>query len=80
MVAFLTGSLLFPARSQAGAGCQSPAQSESVARIPDGHGEISAFVASRRHPGTGWMIRDSGKPASLYSLRIANGRPVVREV
>jgi hypothetical protein len=52
-----------------------------MARLPAGHGEISGFVASRRHPGVGWMIRDSGHPASLYSLHFRGRRgPRAREV
>jgi hypothetical protein len=43
-------------------------------------GEASGLVASWQKHGVGWMIRDSGKPASLYSLRFMNGRPIVREV
>ena len=38
------------------------------------------MVASQRHPGVGWMIRDSGRPASVYTFRVVKGRPVVREV
>jgi hypothetical protein len=43
-------------------------------------GEASGLAASWQRHGVGWMIRDSGRPASLYSLRIVGGRPVVREV
>jgi hypothetical protein len=43
-------------------------------------GEASGLVASWQHGGVGWMIRDSGHPASLYSLRLRNGWPVVREI
>ena len=38
------------------------------------------MVASQQHPGVGWMIRDSGRPASVYTFRVVKGRPVVREV
>ena len=38
------------------------------------------MVASQRYPGVGWMIRDSGRPASIYAFRVVKGRPVVREV
>ena len=43
-------------------------------------GEASGLVASWQQRGVGWMIRDSGKPASIYSLRFVNGRAIVREV
>lgn len=73
-------SSLLPADARAGRGCGSPSRSEEFARLPPGHGEISGFVASRRHPGVGWMIRDSGHPASLYSLRFGRrGGPRARE-
>jgi hypothetical protein len=77
----LASSFLFPADARAGGGCGSPSRSDEFARLPPGHGEISGFVASRRHPGVGWMIRDSGHPASLYSLRFRGwGAPRAREV
>ena len=38
------------------------------------------MAASRRNPGIGWMIRDSGRPASIYAFRIVDGHPRVREV
>jgi hypothetical protein len=41
-----------------------------VARMPQGESETSGFVASPAHPGWGWAIRDSGRPASLYALRL----------
>ncbi len=65
----LASTFLVPSESSAGRGCGSPSRSEEFARLAPGHGEISGFVASRRHRGVGWMIRDSGHPASLYSLR-----------
>lgn len=44
-------------------------------------GEVSGLAASSRHPGLGWMIRDSGHPASLYALRLGQrGRATQREV
>jgi hypothetical protein len=55
-------------------------RTERLAPLARGMGEASGLVASWQRPGVGWMIRDSGRPASLYSLRIAAGRPVVREV
>jgi hypothetical protein len=49
--------------------------------LPSGTGETSGIAFSRRHPPWGWMIRDSGHPASLYAVRFrAGGRPLVREV
>jgi hypothetical protein len=45
---------------------------EPMAQLRDGLGEMSAFVASPTHPGWGWGIRDSGRPASLYAIRPKN--------
>lgn len=36
-------------------------------------------MASQVHPGWGWMIRDSGNPASLYSLRLDGSDVTVHE-
>lgn len=55
-------------------------RTQRLSPLARGMGEASGMVASWQRRGVGWMIRDSGKPASLYSLRIVNGRPVVREV
>lgn len=55
-------------------------RTQRLGPLTRGMGEASGFVASWQKHGVGWMIRDSGKPASIYSLRFANGRPVVREV
>ena len=42
---------------------------------------MSGLAASHRYPGVGWMIRDSGNPPSLYTLRLAGGaQPRVREI
>jgi hypothetical protein len=41
-------------------------------------GEVSGLAASKRHPGWGWMIRDSGHPPFLYSLRFVNGEAQIR--
>ncbi|MGH8991123.1 MAG: hypothetical protein ACRDZ7_06305 [Acidimicrobiia bacterium] len=73
VAAVLVATLLCPTEVQAARGCGSPSRSDSVARLPVGHGEISGFVASRRHPGVGWMIRDSGHPPSLYALHFGSG-------
>jgi hypothetical protein len=49
--------------------------------LPPGTGETSGITASGRFPGWGWVIRDSGHPASLYAVRfLPGGRSVVREV
>ncbi|HKN89351.1 MAG TPA: hypothetical protein VJ622_03645 [Acidimicrobiia bacterium] len=37
--------------------------------LPPGTGEASGLVASTRHPGWGWVIRDSGNPPDLYAVR-----------
>lgn len=42
--------------------------------------EASGLAASKRYPGVGWVIRDSGHDASIYSFRMAGNRPVVREI
>lgn len=50
--------------------------------LPAGTGEASGLVASARYPGWGWMIRDSGNPASIYAVRFpaAKARHEVREI
>jgi hypothetical protein len=61
--------------------CGAPSTRTSrIGALAHGMGEASGLVASWQKPGVGWMIRDSGRPASLYSLRFSGGRPVVREV
>ena len=55
-------------------------RTQRLAPLARGLGEASGLVASWQRRGVGWMIRDSGRPASLYSLRLVNGSPVVREV
>lgn len=64
----------------AGSSCRTPAWAEAVARLPPGTGEVSGLVSSGRHDGVGWMIRDSGHPASLYALHFRKGKARVREV
>lgn len=44
-----------------------------MGQLRDGLGEMSAFVASPTHPGWGWGIRDSGRPASLYAIKPKDG-------
>jgi hypothetical protein len=55
-------------------------RTQRLGPLARGLGEASGLVASWQRRGVGWMIRDSGRPASLYSFRIVNGNPVVREV
>ena len=47
---------------------------EPIARFPEAEG--SALVASRRHPGVYWALRDSGEGERnvLYALRVEGGR------
>jgi hypothetical protein len=63
------------------AGCRYPVTDpEHLPGLPHGLGEVSGMAASRRHPGTAWMIRDSGNAASVYALRLkADGRAAVTE-
>ena len=63
------------------AGCRFPVTDpEDLPGLPHGFAEVSGMAASRRHPGTAWMIRDSGNAASLYALRLTgDGRPAVTE-
>ena len=68
-----------PARG-AGGGCQS--SGVSTQRLERAHelSEASGLAASKRYPGTGWVIRDSGHTASIYSFRMVGDRSVVREI
>jgi hypothetical protein len=52
---------------------------EDVGDLSAGLTEVSGLVASEAHPGWGWMIRDSGNTASLYSLRLDGGEVAVHE-
>src|SRR5919106_6396851 len=73
--------LTSPAPSGGRVNCGPPStRTQRLAPLARGMGEASGMVAPWQRRGVGWMIRDSGKPASIYSLRIRNGRPVVREV
>jgi hypothetical protein len=68
-----------PARA-AGDGCQSSGVStQRLGRVPE-LAEASGLVASKRYPGVGWVIRDSGHTPSIYSFRMAGDRSVVREI
>ena len=52
-----------------------------MTRLSGEIGELSGLVASKRHRGIAWMIRDSGAPASLYAIRLGgHGEPRVHEV
>jgi hypothetical protein len=55
-------------------------RTQRLGALTKGLSEASGLVASWQRHGVGWFIRDSGRPASIYSLRITNGWPVVREV
>ena len=64
------------------AGCRLPTEiSHTPDGLPEASKEASGMVASKRHPGVGWLIRDSGHPASLYAFRLGAG-PVdrIREI
>lgn len=79
--AVLLLSPLLTAPAAARVNCGPPStRTQRLGPLTRGMGEASGMVASWQKPGVGWMIRDSGKPASLYSFRIANGHSVVREI
>jgi hypothetical protein len=82
LVALAAASLTFAAAAEAaGSRCGSPGIGKrELGALPPGKGEVSGLAASHRLPGVGWMIRDSGKPASLYSLRLDGSRPRVHEI
>lgn len=68
------------AESQPPKSCQPLRQAKSIGNLPHGTGEVSGMASSVRRPGVAWMIRDSGNPASLYALRLRDGKPWVREI
>src|SRR5687767_7363354 len=77
----LIGTVLTAPAADARVNCGPPGtRIEQLGRLARGLGEASGMVASWRHRGVGWIIRDSGHPPSIYSLRIVDRRPVVREV
>src|SRR6266513_6358424 len=77
----LLSLVLTPAASAKRINCGPPStRTQRLGALIHGLGEASGMVASWQRHGVGWMIRDSGHPASIYSLRIRKGRPVVREV
>jgi hypothetical protein len=58
-----------------------PCPTGRTGALPSGTGETSGITASGRFPGWGWVIRDSGHPASLYAVRfLTGGRSVVHEI
>src|SRR5436190_1366185 len=80
-VLLLSPVLVIPPAAAAPARCGAPStRTQRLEPLTHGMGEASGLVASWEHSGVGWMIRDSGHPASIYSLRLRNGWPVVREV
>lgn len=80
-VLLLSPLLTAPVSAGGGVSCGPPStRTQRLAPLARGMGEASGLVASWQRPGVGWMIRDSGRPASLYSLRIVNGTPHVREI
>ena len=80
-VLLLSPLLTSPASAGGRVNCGPPStRTERLGPLARGLGEASGLVASWQRRGVGWMIRDSGRPSSIYSFRIANGTPVVREV
>ena len=79
-VLFLSVLLTGPATAKR-INCGPPStRTQRLGGLTHGLSEASGMVASWQRHGVGWMIRDSGHPASIYSFRLVNGRPVVREV
>jgi len=77
----LVSALLAVPASAGGGRCGPPSTKiQDLSSLAQGLGEASGLATSWLHPGVGWMIRDSGHPPSIYSLRIANGHPAVREI
>jgi hypothetical protein len=79
-----TGAVAVLPSSPASAGemCGAPGHSaEGLPSLPSGTGEVSGLAASSAYPGWGWMVRDSGHPASLYAVSLHDDRRLsVREV
>ncbi|WP_394825247.1 hypothetical protein [Pendulispora albinea] len=68
-----------PASASAACSGKWSAGVETTAGIPE-LSEASGLASSKAHPGWGWVIRDSGRPASLYAIRAnANGVFTVKE-
>jgi len=77
----LLSPLLTPAASAKRINCGPPTtRTQRLGPLVKGLSEASGMVASWQKHGVGWMIRDSGHPPNIYSFRIVNGRPVVREI
>ena len=67
--------------ARAASGCASLGVSgERLGSEAEGPSEASGLAASKRFRGVGWVIRDSGHSASIYSFRMVGNRSVVREV
>jgi hypothetical protein len=80
-VLLLSPLLASPASAGGRVNCGPPStRTQRLNPLVKGMSEASGMVASWLRPGVGWMIRDSGRPASIYSFRINNGDPVVREI
>jgi hypothetical protein len=80
-VLLLSSLLASPVSAGGRINCGPPStRTQRLTPLAKGMSEASGMVASWQRKGVGWMIRDSGRPASLYSFRIVNGTPVVREV
>jgi hypothetical protein len=73
---------LLPSPAFAGHGSCGPPSTkiQDLSSLAKGVGEASGLATSWLHPGVGWMIQDSGHPPNVSSLRIVNGRPVVRAI
>jgi hypothetical protein len=80
-VLLLSSLLTSPAAAASGGRCGPPSTHiQDLSSLSRGLGEASGLATSWLHPGVGWIIRDSGHPPSIYSLRIRNGHPIVREI
>jgi hypothetical protein len=80
-VLLLSPLLTSPAAAGGRINCGPPStRTARLGPLTKGMSEASGMVASWQRKGVGWMIRDSGRPSSLYSFRIVNGRPAVREI
>jgi hypothetical protein len=90
LVALMTGDENFPKTASGsrlsslpapggGGRCRSSwGPAVEIGRIPGQRKEVSGFVASARHPGVAWMVRDSGNPAVLYSFELPAGEHRIR--
>jgi hypothetical protein len=77
----LLSSLLTSPAAASGGRCGPPSTHiQDLSSLSQGLAEASGLATSWLHPGVGWIIRDSGHPPSIYSLRIRNGHPIVREI